>query len=73
MQWDSISIELDLASVQWACGKKGKTNMFYTLDSQAPLGYYFAKLTETEKADYKLSICGLPHIFCVQHIDRLYL
>lgn len=21
MQWDSISIELDLASVQWACSK----------------------------------------------------
>lgn len=26
MKWNSISIELDLASVQWACGKYEKTN-----------------------------------------------
>lgn len=59
MQWDSISIELDLASIQWACGKQENTNMVYILASQAPLGYHFAKLTETKKTDFKVAVSVL--------------
>lgn len=58
MQWNSTSIELDLASVQWACCKEEKKQVITQILISKKYVYFigaswlhFTKMTETNKAD----------------------